>query len=153
MQKPHEIVVKQNSPWKLDVENYTCATPSRLPGEWVHARTNSFTPFPWHQSEFHTRMKITLLHSELALVWLAPVWYFVLVSWKWIWSHKREPEWTRTRKKVVLISCKHPLISPSTVTTFKYMYVSMTNDHQIWNESMKSDQSLPTGSTTNIHVY
>ena len=52
---------------------------------------------------FRTGMKTSLRYSyrgELAPVWPAPVWDFVLVSCKRIQSHKREPEWTRTRMKV-----------------------------------------------------
>ena len=61
---------------------------------------------------FRAGMKISLRHKnrgELAPVWLAPAWHFVLVSCKRIQSHKREPEWTRARMKVAPISCKHPL--------------------------------------------
>ena len=61
---------------------------------------------------FRARMKIPLRHKnrgELAPVWLAPAWHFVLVSCKRIQSHKREAEWTRAGMKVASISCKHPL--------------------------------------------
>ena len=61
---------------------------------------------------FRAGMKISLRHKnrgELAPVWLAPAWHFVLVSCKRIQSHKREPEWTRAGMKVAPISCKHPL--------------------------------------------
>ena len=61
---------------------------------------------------FRTGMKISPRYSyrgELAPVWLAPVWDFVLVSCKRIQSHKRELEWTCTGMKVAPVSCKHPL--------------------------------------------
>ena len=57
-------------------------------------------------------MKVSLRYSyrgELAPVWLALVWDFVLVSCKRIKSHKRELEWTRIGMKVAPVSCKHPL--------------------------------------------
>ena len=61
---------------------------------------------------FRTGMKISPRYSyrgELAPVWLALVWDFVLVSCKRIQSHKRELDWTRTGMKVAPVSCKHPL--------------------------------------------
>ena len=61
---------------------------------------------------FRTGMKISLRYSyqgELAPVWLAPLWDFVLVSCKRIQSHKRKLEWTRTGMKVAPVSCKHLL--------------------------------------------
>ena len=61
---------------------------------------------------FRAGMKISLRHknrSELAPVWLASAWHFVLVSCKRIQSHEREPEWIRAGMKVAPISCKHPL--------------------------------------------
>ena len=38
-------------------------------------------------------------------------WYdiFLVVSRKWTQNHKREPEWTRSRTKVALVLCQHPL--------------------------------------------
>ena len=47
---------------------------------------------------FCAGMKISLRHEnwgELAPVWLATAWQFVVVSCKRIQSHKREPGWTR----------------------------------------------------------
>ena len=63
---------------------------------------------------FRTGMKISLRHKnrgELAPVWLAPAWHFVLVSCKRIQSHKREPEWTRAGMKVVQ-SLNSPFFPP-----------------------------------------
>ena len=56
---------------------------------------------------FRAGMKISPRHKnrgELAPVWLAPAWHFVLVSCKRIQSHKREPEWIRAGMKVAPIS-------------------------------------------------
>ena len=39
----------------LDVEDYTCATRSRLPGEWFYAEENSRTLFTWHRNGFSHR--------------------------------------------------------------------------------------------------
>ena len=47
------------------------------------------------------------------------VWDFVLISCKRIQIYKRESEWTRTGMKVAPVSCKHPLISTSSLI---YMY-------------------------------
>ena len=92
----------------LDIEDCACASRSRLPGEWFHARANSRTAFTC--MSFRTGMKISPRHSyrgELAPVWLAPVQDFMLVSYKRIQSHKREVERTRTGMKVAPVSCKH----------------------------------------------
>ena len=40
---------------------------------------------------------------------LAPAWHFVVVSYKRIQSHKREPGWTRAGMKAAPVLCKHPL--------------------------------------------
>ena len=67
-----------------------------------------------HDTEmnFRTERKISLRHKnrgELAPVWLAPEWHFVLVSCKRIQSHKREAEWTRAGMKVAPVSCNQAL--------------------------------------------
>ena len=67
-----------------------------------------------HDTEmnFRAEMKISLRHKnrgELAPVWLAPEWQFVLVSCKRIQSHKRKPEWTRAGMKVAPVSCNQAL--------------------------------------------
>ena len=105
----------------LNVEDCACATRSRLPGEWFHAGANGRNAFTMYdiRMSFRTGMKMSLRYSnrsELALVWLAPLWDFVLVSCKRIQSHKRELEWTCTEMKVAPVSCKHPLTLGDRVT-------------------------------------
>ena len=55
-------------------------------------------------ARFRTAVKFLLWYNnsgELTQGWLAPGWYFVVVSCKQMQSHEREPEWTRSRAKVV----------------------------------------------------
>ena len=70
---------------------------------------------------FCTRIKISLQYSnwgELAPVWLALVWDFVLVSCKLIQSHKREPIGSKLvlEKKLRLYHVNTPLISTDMAT-------------------------------------
>ena len=61
---------------------------------------------------FHTGKNVSYRYEnwrELVLVWLVPVWHFVLVSCKGIQRYKWAPGWTHTRMKLVPVSRKHPL--------------------------------------------
>ena len=63
-------------------------------------------------ARFRTGVKFSLRcnnRAELTPGWLAPAWHFVVVSWKQMLSHEREPDWTRGGAKVAPVSCKHPL--------------------------------------------
>ena len=83
-------------------------------GSDFHARAKSCTAFTCHRNEFRIGMKVSLRYndrSELAPVWLTPLWDSVLVSCEQIQSHKRKPEWTRTGMKVAPGTCKHLLTS------------------------------------------
>ena len=89
---------RMHYPWESDI------TPGRTVLLSLHDIGTSFC----------TRMEISLWYtysnrSELAPIWLATVWDFVVVSCKRIQSHKREPEWTLTGMKVTPVLCKHPL--------------------------------------------
>ena len=59
--------------------------------------------------KFRTGVKFSLRYNkrcELKPVRLAPSSHFVVVSYKQIQRHKREPEWTRAAAKVTPVSCK-----------------------------------------------
>ena len=63
-------------------------------------------------ARFRTGVKFSLRYNnrgELTLGWLDSAWNFVVVSWKQMLSHEREPDWTRGGAKVAPVSCKHPL--------------------------------------------
>ena len=65
--------------------------------------------FTWYRWQISYRRKFSLRYNkrcELKPVWLAPSSHFVVVSYKQIQKHKREPEWTRAAAKVTPVSCK-----------------------------------------------
>ena len=73
-------------------------------------------------ARFRTGVKFSPRYNnrgELTPGWLSPAWHFVVVSCKQMWSHEREPEWTRSGVKVAPVSCKHPLISLTCLSTWK----------------------------------
>ena len=66
------------------------------------------------EMSFRTGIKISLRYSYLgvlALIWLALVWDFLLISCKRTQNHNIKMEWTRTGMKATPVSYKHPLSS------------------------------------------
>ena len=84
----------------VPVYRQTDFTPKRVVVSRLHDTAASFRT----GVKFSPRCKN---RGELTPGWLAPAWHFVVVSCKQIWSHERQPEWTRSGAKVALVSCKH----------------------------------------------
>ena len=83
-------------------KHYACATRSSLPADRFHTDTSGRFAFTWHRWRFRTEVKISPRHNnrgELTPGWLAPAWHFVVVSWKQVKSHEREPERTHAGAK------------------------------------------------------
>ena len=112
-EKLHRVYIK---PCLLGCESYSAGKLMKL--QWIWKTMKRTVKPRLHDTgmNFHAGMKISLRHKnrgELAPVWLAPAWHFVVVSCKRIQSHKREPRWTRAGMKVAPVSCKHHLSSDS----------------------------------------
>ena len=82
------------------------------------------------------------IRGELAPAWLVPVSPFLLLSLKWMQSHKREPEWTPVGTKVALVSCKHPL-SEIMASEPRYVFLWIGDSSRTrkpnWNELLQHD--------------
>ena len=80
---------------------------------------------------FRTGMKISLPYSywgELAPVWLAPLWDFVLVSCKWTQSHKKE----LVRSELVL-EWKSHWYHVNTPSVSAYIFSLLFSIHFLWH--------------------